>query len=492
MGTGKVILAGAGCGAYDLASLRAVECLKRCDCVVYDALTDRRLLDFAPENAEKISVGKRSGRHSITQDKINDLLVEKALSGQTVVRLKGGDPFVFGRGGEEILALQKKKISYSIVPGITSAVAVPELAGIPVTHRRMSRSFHVITGHTADELIPENLQKYACLEGTLVFLMGLKNLRRIVGGLLSGGMRGDTPAAVISCGGMSEQRVVTDSLDRIADTADSEDLAAPAVIVVGKTVSLDLSAADDRTLGGVTVTVTGTRKFTDKLSRQLSNLGADVRVLNSLRVKAYEHNPRLDSALADISAYSWLVLTSANGAEIFISRLRKLKIDIRRLSSLRIAVIGSGTADFLEQYGIFPELIPEKYTSAALAEALTQSVSAGENVLILRAERGSPELTEILGGNGIQYNDIKTYDVENIIEKRDDSVIETDFLTFASPSGVDAFFDSGFTVSAKTKILCIGEITLESLKKRGIKGITASETQTAAGIAETIIQEVEK
>lgn len=492
MGTGKVILAGAGCGAYDLASLRTIEALKRCDCVIYDALIDRRLLDFVPENAERISVGKRSGRHSSSQDKINDLLVEKALSGLNVVRLKGGDPFVFGRGGEELLTLKKMKISYSVVPGITSAVAVPELAGIPVTHRRMSRSFHVITGHTAEELLPENLQKYACLEGTLVFLMGLKNLRKIAEGLISGGMCGDTPSAVISCGGTPQQRIVNDRLDRIADTADGEDLAAPAVIVVGKTVSLALSADDDRLLGGVTVTVTGTGKLTDKLSRRLSEFGADVRAFNILRVKEYEHNPSFDSALANIGDYNWLVLTSANGAEIFISRLRKLKIDVRRLSALRIAVIGRGTADFLEQYGIFPELIPEKYTSAALAEALTQSVGADENVLILRAERGSPELTEILGRNGIQYNDIKTYDVENTIEGQNISAIETDFLTFASPSGLDAFFDSGITVSAKTKIICIGEITSESLKKRGIKEFTVSAAHTAAGIADTIIQEVEK
>ena len=230
--TGRVTLVGAGCGSFDLITLRGRNVLAQCDTVVYDSLIDSRLLDFCPE-AEKICVGKRAGQHSAAQEKINSLLVEKALSGRNVVRLKGGDPFVFGRGGEEILELQKHGIPYSVVPGVTSCVAVPELAGIPVTHRRTARCFHVITGHTADSCTPEKLEQYAKIGGTLVFLMGLNSLVEIASGLISGGMPGDTPAAVISNGATIRQRTVRAPLSGIADEVRAAEIPAPAVIVVG-------------------------------------------------------------------------------------------------------------------------------------------------------------------------------------------------------------------------------------------------------------------
>ena len=214
---GKIYLVGAGCGDYDLITLRGMNLLKVCDTVVYDSLIDSRLLDFTSDTTEKICVGKRAGHHSEKQERINEILVENALNGKTVVRLKGGDPFVFGRGGEEILALKKHNISYSIVPGISSAIAVPELAGIPVTHRKTSRSFHVITGHTAEDLIPENIKKYASTDETLVILMGLNNLSKIAETLILNGKDKSTPAAVISHGASAKQKTIRSDLKNIAD-----------------------------------------------------------------------------------------------------------------------------------------------------------------------------------------------------------------------------------------------------------------------------------
>lgn len=490
--TGKVYLVGAGCGDYDLITIRGMKILQKCDTIVYDSLTDSRLLDFAPENSEKICVGKRAGHHSETQENINKILIEKASGGKTVARLKGGDPFVFGRGGEEILALQEKGIEYSVIPGISSSYAVAELAGIPVTHRRLSRSFHVITGHTADDLLPENFEKYAKLDGTLVFLMGLRNLRKIAAGLISGGMNGNTPAAVISCGGTAKQRVVRAVLENIADTAEKENIIAPAVIVVGETARLDFSATISRPLDKVSVTVTGTRRFTDKIAPQLNELGADVRCLDYLRVSEYSENEAFDTALQNISDYSWLVLTSVNGAEIFLKRMKKLKVDLRRLAGLKIAVIGSCTAETLEKNGIFPDLVPEKFTSEELGDALAEAVADNEKVLILRAEKGLAVLTKILDEHSILYDDIKTYDVVRTDETAGNTHVDTDFLTFASSSGVDSFFESGFTFSEKTKVVCIGEITAETLKKHGVTNFSTADIQTADGIINTILQEADK
>jgi uroporphyrinogen III methyltransferase/synthase len=387
--SGKVYLVGAGCGDYDLITLRGKTLLSQCDVVVYDSLIDIRLLNFVPENSEKICVGKRAGQHSETQKNINNILVQKALEGGTVVRLKGGDPFVFGRGGEEILALQEHNIEYAVVPGISSSIAVPELAGIPVTHRRLSRSFHVITGHTAEDMLPENMSTYAKLEGTLVFLMGLKNLRQIATGLIENGKSPTVPTAVISSGASSNQQIVRATLENIADEVQSQDLKSPAIIVVGEVAKFDFMQTISLPLHKVSVAVTGTKRFASKLSAQLEKLGAEVKMLDYMSVIEYTDNSTFDKALLNLNDYSWIVLTSINGAEIFIKRLKKLKIDFRNLSKIKFAVIGSGTARVLENYGIFADLIPDDYTSKALGNSLSKLVCKDERVLLLRAEQGS-------------------------------------------------------------------------------------------------------
>lgn len=488
---GTVHLVGGGCGDYDLITLRGVRLLSDCDAVVYDSLTDKRLLDLAPQKSEKIYVGKRAGRHSLKQDEINTILIEKALEGKTVVRLKGGDPFVFGRGGEEILSLRSHNIRYDITPGISSSIAVPELSGIPVTHRNVSRSFHVITAHTAENSLPENMELYAKLDGTLVFLMGLGSLSLIAESLIKNGKDKETPAAVISNGATPSAVTVRGTLADITEKTESVGVSSPAVIVVGDTAKLDLLPENHLPLYGKTVAVTGTKRFADKLERKLVSLGAYTRNVCRMAVTEYTDNMPFDNALRNISDYSVVALTSINGAEIFFSRLRRLKIDLRRLCGIRFAVIGSGTEGVLEEHGIIADIVPDEYTSSSLAYAVVNSVGRNEKVLILRAEKGSKALNDIFSENGIPFDDIKTYDVECNDCPSEDKLIKSDFLTFASSSGVEAFFKNGYSISSETKVICIGEITAASLRCRGDRDFKISRISDTDGIVQTILTEVE-
>lgn len=488
---GRVYIVGAGCGDYDLITIRGKRLLEQCDTVIYDFLIDNRLLDFVSQDAERICVGKRAGCHSESQENINALLVKKAMEGKNVVRLKGGDPFVFGRGGEEIQALRLHDIEYSIIPGISSAIAVPELAGIPVTQRKVSRSFHVITGHTADDLLPMNMNVYAKLDGTLVFLMALKNIEKISEMLILNGKSENTPAAVISNGAGEKQQIVRSDLKNIAHEVRKQKIKAPAVIIVGETAGYDMIPTISLPLRGISVTVTGTKKFAAKLSDKLSTLGAEVNRLDYLNVLEYRDNAEFDDALRNLNSYYWIVLTSINGAEIFFKKLTDLEIDVRALSKIKIAVIGSGTAEVLKRHGIIADLVPEIYTSEALGKMLSCNVRKNQRVLILRAEKGSTELTEILDKNNISYDEIKIYDVVGNAKEFDDKAVNTDFITFASSSGVSVFFESGFTVSPVTKIICIGEITANALRKHNINTFSIAGTSNIDGIINTVLGEVQ-
>lgn len=486
MSIGKVYITGGGCSEADLITLRGAYALIRAECVVYDDLIDERLIGFAPENAEKIYVGKRMGRHSEKQSAINDILVRKAMEGKTVVRLKGGDPFVFGRGGEEAEALSRENIPFEIIPAVSSCIAVPELAGISVTHRGVSRSFHVITAHTADDIPEGYFGKYAALDGTLVFLMGLDRIERLSEELICGGVSADTPAAVISKGGTPEQKTVRGRLSDIAETARNENIAAPAVIVVGETAALDFSGTMKGSLGGASVTVTGTKALTEKLSEKIYARGGSPYPMPVVKIEEYEDNPRFDSALENISDYKYIVLTSANGAGIFLDRMKRLGIDVRRLFGIKIAVVGRPTGERLKAAGIMPDMMPDTYTVEALGKLLAENVKQGERVLILRAKQGAAVLNEILDESGISYDDVKIYDTVPCAENVDKTV-STDFITFASGSGVRAFFSSGYKISDSTKIVCIGNVTAEELLKDPTvnkENVYIADSFTADGIIE--------
>ena len=495
---GKVYLVGAGCGDPELITWKGLNLLRKCNVVLYDDLVAPKLLEETKKDCELIFVGKRYGKHSLPQNETNDLLVEKAKEGKMVVRLKGGDPFVFGRGGEEVLALQAENIPYEVVSGVTSSIAVPAAAGIPVTHRKTARSFHVITGHTAaggTTTITENLDTLAKLEGTLVFLMGLHHLEEICGGLMQGGKEADTPAAVISKGTTPQQKTVRARLGELSAKVREAQLEAPAVIVIGETAELDFTGTIPRPLYGVKIGVTGTKSITRKLRDRLEELGAAVTEMDYSSIVPYRENAHLEEELQQISEYPWAVFTSPNGVEIFFDYLKKLRFDVRKLADLQFAVIGTGTAAALEKRGIYASFLPEKYDVESLAKGICETVKKDEKILILRAEQGSEILTEVLDDAGMNYKDVKIYDILVDEDKRhfaNEKAKEMDFITFASGSGVRGFMENGGTIPAGTKAVCIGSSTARMLKKYGNYDKITAETFNVDGVVEAILQEVGK
>ncbi len=496
--SGKVYLVGAGCGDPELITWKGLNLLKKCDVVLYDDLAAPKLLEETKKDCELIFVGKRYGRHSLPQNETNDLLIQKAKEGKTVVRLKGGDPFVFGRGGEEVLALQAENIPYEVVSGVTSSVAVPAAAGIPVTHRKVARSFHVITGHTAaggETTLTENLDVLAKLEGTLVFLMGLHHLEEICDGLITGGKDVKTPAAVISRGTTPQQKTVRANLGELAAEVREAELEAPAVIVIGETTELDFAGTIPRPLYGVKIGVTGTKSITRKLRDRLEELGAAVTEMDYSTIVPYRENAHLEQELQKISEYPWAVFTSPNGVDIFFDYLKKLKFDVRRLANLQFAVIGTGTATALEKRGIYASYLPEKYDVESLAKGLCETVKKDEKILILRAEQGSEILTEVLDEAGMTYTDVKIYDILVDEDKRkyaNEKAQEMDFITFASGSGVRGFMENGGSLPSGATAVCIGSSTAKMLKKYGDYDKITAETFNVDGVVDIILKEVEK
>ncbi len=479
--TGKVILTGAGCGSFDLITIRGMEELRRCDVVIYDSLIDMRLLDFAPQ-AEKICVGKRAGQHSAKQEEINALLVEKALAGKSVVRLKGGDPFVFGRGGEEILELKKHDIPFAVIPGVTSSVAVPELAGIPVTHRKEARSFHVITGHTADSRTPENLAQYAKLSGTLVFLMGLNSLPEISQGLISCGKPADTPAAIISNGATRFERTVRGTLADIVEKVREAELTAPAIIVVGETAGYDFSATYHPPLAGKNIAVISSGETAKRLCGGLHALGAYAFRTGGVDIEEL-HGGDIDRAFSELAGYTHIALTSPNGARIFLKKLREHRVDIRSLNAVKFAVIGKGTSAVLEQNGIFAELMPCDYSTSALGKLLAERLDGSSRLLIMRSEEGSSELNAALDGR-IAYADVKIYKPVCLPA----GAVDCDMAAFTSAGAVRGFFASGGSLSPNTISAAIGKVTAAELRKHGITNIALPTESTVDGVIQSILE----
>lgn len=483
---GKVYIIGAGCGSYDLITLRGLELLKRSDVIIYDALIDRRLL-LANGKAELICVGKRAGKHSSSQEEINKLLVNKALEGHTVARLKGGDPFVFGRGGEEINALNEAHIPFDLVPGISSAIAVPELAGIPVTHRYVSRSFHVITGHTAAG--EADYSKYSGLDGTLVFLMGLGNISAIADGLIKGGRSPAEPAAVISDGASLKQKIIRGTLADIYEKVRDASLPSPAVIVIGETAEMELMPTIELPLRNVSVTVTGIADFCAKLSKKLAELGADTYAVPHVRLAEYKDNALLDKALEQPEDYGCIAFTGRHGAEIFLRRMKNKGIDIRRLSPAKLAAIGKSTAGFLADFGLYADIVPDIFTSAGLGKAIADNSDKSKKVLIARAEKGSDDLTDELKKAGMKYDDIRLYDTVIDHDAVPDKV-DTDYIVFGSSAGINGFVTSGAELTERTKIICIGSVTASAQNR--YKNIITASPHTAEGIISAIITEESK
>lgn len=487
---GQVYLVGAGCGGPELLTLRGAELLGMCDCVVYDDLISPELLALVPDGAEKLYMGKRLGRHSASQEEICAALIARAQAGKRVVRLKGGDPFVFGRGGEEMLALRAAGVPCQEVPGISSAIAIPAGAGIPVTHRGISQSIHIATAHTAgtQDGLPPYLEDLAHIPGTLVFLMGLSRLEQLVQRLMSAGMPSGTPAAVISGGNAPRPAAVRGTLADLAERVQRAGVQPPAVIVVGGVSALDLSPAADLPLNGVCVGVAGTDAVTQKLRRLLEDQGA--RVFTTVHIEVLELPLNFD--LRTLSAgRHWVVLTSGNGVRLFFRQLSRAEIDLRELTGCRFAVIGASTAAQLWKHGIRADLCPDRYTSRDLAVALCHTVDpAQEDILLFRSSLGSKELFRTLADR-YSVKDIPLYDLRSdprTAERARPELPLADYLTFASAGGVRQFIQTYGAFPERAVCVCIGDVTADALKQIYHRPFLVAPEISVEGILTAILE----
>ncbi len=492
-----VSLVGAGPGGGGLLTRKGLECVQKADVIVYDNLISGSILNEARLDAELIYAGKRSSNHHLTQEEINQVLVEQALQGKYVVRLKGGDPFIFGRGGEEALVLKEQGIPFEVVPGVSSSYSVPAYAGIPVTQRGMASSFHVITGHEGAHKTEEALD-YATLakeEGTLVFLMGLKNMGRIVRELLANGKDKDTPAAVIQEGTTPRQRKAVSTLEHIQEAAEAAGIGTPAITVVGSVAGLEerLDWYGQGTLSGKRILVTGSRYLAKEMEAALRPYGAEA-VAVSLIESRLLRTEELHRALGEIRDYQWLVFTSSNGVDLFFELLLREEMDLRQLMHLRFAGIGRKTAAALKKHGFFCDFVPSGFSGADLAREWIPTLGKGERVLLMRAKEGSPVLTERLAEAGVSFCDIPLY--ETWVDKRRQEELnriirETDYVAVASSSAVKALhgmLDNKEDIQAK--LISIGPSTTKTADELGFRVWRTAAEYTAEGMVAAILGDV--
>lgn len=492
-----VSLVGAGPGDPGLLTRRGFEVLRGADVVVYDALVGAELLDFASPEAEQIFVGKRAGHHSMTQDEINAVLIETASQGKKICRLKGGDPFVFGRGGEEALCCFENGIPFEIVPGISSAIAAPAYAGIPVTHRETATSFAVVTGHTAsDDAPPEAIPN----ADTLVFLMGVKALPLIVARLLARGDSPQKPVALVRWGTRMEQETVVGTLETIEAEVAKAGLKAPALIVVGDVVNLrqKLRWFDNRPLWGQTVIVTRAREQASGLVDGLRQLGARVVQCPTIKVEALEETPVFDAEIPLLMRNEWVVFTSTNGVEQFWKKLDALKLDTRIFGPALVAAIGPATVAALRKRGIRPDFVPESSISESVAAGLLERGAGQGRILVVRAQEGREVLEEKLREGGAKVMVAPLYrtvpdnsnapQARELIEKG-----EVDWVSFTSSSTVKNFVDAlgaEFVAANRGnfKVAAIGPVTAESARKFGLEPDVMAKEASVEALAAALAQ----
>jgi uroporphyrinogen III methyltransferase/synthase len=494
-----VYLVGAGPGDPGLITRRGLEVLRRADVVLFDRLVDPRLVDEAPPSAERVFVGKRAGGPILPQAAIDRLIVEHARSGETVVRLKGGDPFVFGRGADEAQALAAAGIAFEIVPGISSALAVPAYAGIPVTHSGMSSSFAVLTAHesSARPRAAERWNAVATGAGTLVLMMGVSNLSEVTDRLIAAGRDPDEAAAVIERGTTGDQRTVVAKLVDIADVAQRAQISPPAITIVGPVVQLRnaIDWFERKPLFGKRVIVTRPREQAKSLTEALTALGADVISAPTIRVDPPASFSDLDRALERVrsSNYEWIVFSSANAAAKTFDRLWEIGGDARWLGSTKIAAVGPATADVLRTYGVRPDLVPRAHTGEAVAEELGRGEGS---ILLPRPDDSPPDLVEALARLGRDVDQVVAY--RTVTAEIDSDVADEiragrfDAVTFASGSAVRGFvgclgppgeFALGPGDETGKTVACIGPSTASVAEELGFRVDVVASDHTAAGLA---------
>jgi uroporphyrinogen III methyltransferase/synthase len=497
---GFVSLIGAGPGDPGLLTLRGAEALADADVVVYDYLANPALLSHARPTAELIYVGKKAGRHSRSQKEINALLVERAVAGQRVARLKGGDPFVFGRGGEEALALVDAGVAFELIPGVTSAVAAPAYAGIPVTHRGLASSFAVITGHE-DPSKGESAVDWPRLAtgvDTLVFLMGVGNLSLIVDQLMAHGRPANTPVALVRWGTVPAQQVLSGTLADIVGKVRVANLKPPAVIIVGQVAGLrqQLHWFEDRPLFGQRVLVTRSREQASVLSARLRALGAEAIELPTIHITPPGDWMPLDRAIAELSSYDWLIFTSVNGVGHFWDRLVNAGLDARALYGVKLAAIGPATAAELEAHGLRSDHVPDEYVAEAVAAGLGDV--RGQRVLLPRADIARPALADLLRRSGAQVVEVVAYRTSRPAVDADalrDLLTCVTIATFTSSSTVRNLATmaqhAGLNLPqalAHATIACIGPITAGTARELDLPVHVTAEEYTIDGLVDALIR----
>lgn len=496
---GKVYIVGAGPGDGELVTLKALRAIRTADVIFYDELANSSLLSNASENAKLVYVGKKAGCHSVPQNDIEKLLVKEASSGRTVCRLKGGDPFIFGRGGEELLRLAKNKIPYEVVPGITSAIAAPAYAGIPITQRGMTSGVAIFTGHEdpTKDASDLNWDAIANLKTTLVFLMGMNNLSLIVKELVKHGMDSGTPVAIIHRGTTPSQKTVTGTLKNIVSVVEREGIGAPSVIVVGRVVSLreKLAWFEKKPLFGKKIVVTRTRKQMSGLAGKLSENGANVCEFPTIEIipnkDAY---PELDAAIENLANFDWVIFTSANGVEVFFDRILYLSKDARSFAGVGVCAIGPATSEKLREYGIRADVVPDKYIAEAVAEAIKDKVS-GRKVLLPRADIARKDISVLLKKYGADITEIPIYVTtrpETKPNELEELLAGADLVTFTSSSTADNFaaiLGRGLKKNLNgVKGVSIGPVTTEAMKKNKIPIACEAKDYTIPGLVDAIIK----
>jgi len=500
---GKVYLVGSGPGDPGLLTLKAKECIEKAHVVIYDYLANRIFLNYARKDAELIYVGKEGGRHTVGQNEINRLIVEKASEGLIVVRLKGGDPFIFGRGGEEAQELVKAGISFEVVPGVTSAIAVPAYAGIPLTHRDFTATVAFVTGHEdpTKETSGISWDKLATGIGTLVFLMGVGNLPKIAASLMEHGRSPETPVAVIRAGTVPGQRTVTGSLGNIGDIAQKEKIKPPAIIVVGDVVSLrkELNWFEERPLFGKRILVTRAREQASDFVARLSELGAECVEFPTIEVIPPPSWKDLDRAIGNLETYQWLVFTSVNGVKYFFERLEDSGKDVRNLKGIRIASIGPKTADAVRRKGVKPDLVPEEYRAEAVVEAFRKHRVEGLRILLPRAAEAREVLPQELEKMGAAVEVVEAYRTVKPEGDKDEiraMLVKGDIhmVTFTSSSTVNNFMemfegesDQLLKWMKKVTVACIGPVTAKTAEQRGLSVQITPSDYTIEALAKTIV-----
>ncbi|AEF94398.1 uroporphyrin-III C-methyltransferase [Desulfotomaculum nigrificans CO-1-SRB] len=500
MAKGIVYLVGAGPGDPGLITVKGLECIRKADVLVYDRLASPRLLAYARPDAEKIYVGKSPDRHAMAQEEINQLLVDKAKEGKVVTRLKGGDPFVFGRGGEEAELLVENGLPFEVVPGITSAISVPAYAGIPVTHRGYTSTLAIITGNEDPTKDDSSIawDKLATSAGTMVFLMGMGNLPKICARLIEFGRSPDTPVALIRWGTRPEQRTITGTLDDIYAKAIRAQFKNPAIIIVGEVVKLrdKLAWFEKKPLFGKRVVVTRSREQASVLSAAIEALGGEAWEFPTIQIAPPEDFAPLDKAINDVRSYRWVIFTSVNGVNMFFDRMRANGRDIRDLSDVRICAIGPRTRDELANRGLLVDYVPGEYRAEEIVAGLKDKVLPGDRVLLPRADIARKVLPQALAEMGAEVHEVTAYCT--VLGDGDAAAIrqglvngEISVVTFTSSSTVQNFVkligeEELPKLMDKVVVASIGPITSRTARELGLRVDVEAKEYTIDGLVQAI------